>query len=137
MDWPGVNRYFWKLDLSQICQAEEKGFILLLESEKFSNLTLTVCVKMQSCLLSPCPSEEVSEDCVGKGITNVLLCSITSSPPLFSIFSLWNICVCFAYCLLWLCPSWVPHLSAVLYAAQESARGENSSSQTSGFWECA
>lgn len=79
----------------------------------------------------------MSEDCIGKGITDVLLCSITSSPPLFSIFSLWNICVCFVYCLLWLCPSWVPHLSAMLYAAQESTRGEYSSSQTSGFWECA
>lgn len=62
---------------------------------------------MQRYVQSPCPSEETLEGCVGKGITHVLLCSFCSS-PLFSIFSLWNMCVCFLPILLWHCPSLCP-----------------------------
>lgn len=83
---------------------------------------------MQCYLLTPCPSEEMLEDCVGKGITNVLLCSVNCSPPLFSVFGLWNICGFFCAQPPLALPQLVTLISAMLYAAQESAKGQYSSS---------
>lgn len=92
---------------------------------------------MQYYLLMPRPSEEMLEDHAGQGITNVLLCSINSSPPLFSIFSLWNMFVfVFLTASFGTVPADVSYHSAMSYVAQESAKGHHSSSQNHGSWEC-